>query len=106
MDFFVEASEENARRIIAALKECGFPLSGLSSSDFTVGGRVVHLGHVPLRIVVMTASDGLAFETAWERKVAGASGDQPVHFISREDLIANKKASARKEDLPDLESLI
>jgi hypothetical protein len=29
-----------------------------------------------------------------------------VHFISREDLIANKRASGRKQDLLDLENLM
>jgi hypothetical protein len=106
MDVFVEPSEKNARRVISALEEFGFTLPDLFWSDFTVAGRVVQLGHPPLRIDIMTAIDGVAFETAWERKVAGAYGDQPVHFISREDLIANKKASARKQDLLDLESLL
>ena len=67
---------------------------------------MVHLGHPPLRIDLLTAIDGVSFGEAWDRRVGGTYGGQPVQFISRNDLIANKKASGRKQDLLDLESLL
>ena len=105
MDVFVEASEPNARRIISALEHFGFALPDLTWNDFTVAGRVVQLGQPPLRIDLLTAIDGVTFAEAWARRIPGRYGDQPVAFISRQDLIANKKASGRKQDLLDLESL-
>jgi hypothetical protein len=53
----------------------------------------------------MTTIDGVVFEEAWSRKLDSHYGDQKVHFISKDDLIANKRASGRKQDLLDLESL-
>ena len=105
LDVFIQASEENAHRIMAALLDFGFTTSPLSWKDFTVLGRVVQLGQMPLRIDLRTAIDGVAFDDAWTRRVNAPYGRQQVPFISKVDLIANKKASGRKQDLLDLESL-
>ncbi len=105
MDVFVRASESNARLVIKALADFGFELSSLTWKDLTVSGRVVQLGFSPLRIDIMTAIDGVAFGDAWGRKVESRYGKETVFFISKADLIANKRASGRKQDLLDLESL-
>jgi hypothetical protein len=105
LDVFVESSESNARLIIKALSDFGFELSSLTWKDFAASGRVVQLGFPPLRIDIMTAIDGVSFDDAWSRKVESRYGNEKVYFISREDLIANKRASGRKQDLLDLESL-
>lgn len=105
LDVFVRASEHNARRVIEALADFGFELSSLTWKDLTVSGRVVQLGFPPLRIDIMTAIDGVAFDDAWSRKVESRYGKEAVFFISKSDLIANKRASGRKQDLIDLESL-
>lgn len=105
MDVFVEASEENARRIMQALVEFGFLVSSLSWKDFAGPDKVVQLGHPPLRIDILTGIDGVRFDEAWARRVSAGYGEQQVAFISKADLIANKRASGRKQDLLDLESL-
>jgi len=106
MDVFVEASENNARLMMQALSDFGVERSPLSWSDFTVYGRVVQLGHPPLRVDIMTAIDGVAFEEAWPRRVESQYGEEKVPFLGKEDLIANKRASGRKQDLLNLESLL
>ena len=105
MDVFIDASEENARRIMQALLEFGFVVSSLSWKDFVTPGRVVQLGQPPLRIDIMTTIDGVEFEDAWARRAVAPYGNQQVSFLSKTDLIANKRASGRKQDLLDLESL-
>ena len=105
MDVFVQPSEENARLVMEALLDFGFIVSSLSWRDFTAPGKVVQLGQPPLRIDILTAIDGVEFNDAWSRRVDSHYGDQPVAFISRADLVVNKKASGRKQDLLDLESL-
>ena len=105
MDVFVRAAEENAHRVMEALLDFGFIVSSLSWRDFAAPGKVVQLGQPPLRIDIMTAIDGVAFDEAWARRVDAHYGDQPVPFISKADLIANKRATGRKQDLLDLESL-
>jgi len=91
--------------IIKALSDFGFEPSSLAWKDFAGTGRVIQLGFPPLRIDIMTAIDGVSFDDAWSRKVESRYGDEKVYFISKEDLIATKRASGRKQDLLDLESL-
>jgi hypothetical protein len=105
MDVFIHPSNDNARLIIKALSDFGFELSSLTWEDFTIPGRVVQLGYPPLRIDLLTGIDGVTFDEAWSRKVESYYGAQRVYFISKVDLIANKRASGRKQDLLDLESL-
>jgi hypothetical protein len=105
MDIFVHASEENARRIMEALEEFGFVSPSLTWQDFATPGRVIQIGYPPLRIDLITSIDGVEFDEAWPRRVESSYGDQTVHVISKDDLIANKRASGRKQDLLDLEDL-
>ena len=46
-------------------------------------------------------------DTLWERRVPGAIADGtiPTHFISAADLLANKLATGRLQDLADAEEL-
>jgi len=106
IDVFVRPSEENARLVIRALADFGFDLESLTWKDLAAARRVIQLGDPPLRIDIMTAIDGVTFDGAWSRKVASRFGGQEIHLISREDLIANKRASGRKQDLLDLEHLL
>lgn len=105
MDVFVASTETNARRVLQALAEFGFELSPLTWRDLAVPGKVVQLGYPPLRIDIITTIDGVSFVDAWSRRFESHYGNQPVHFISKDDLIANKRASGRKQDLLDLDSL-
>ncbi len=102
---FVRPSEENAHRILKALADFDFASPSLTWQDFTVEGRVVQLGYPPLRIDLLTAIDGVTFDDAWSRRVESLYGREKVYFISKDDLIANKRASGRKQDLLDLEDL-
>ncbi|MCC7436053.1 MAG: hypothetical protein IT363_15350 [Methanoregulaceae archaeon] len=63
------------------------------------------MGRLPLRIDVLNHIDGVNFEEAWSRRVIGVLGDVRVAFISRKDLIRNKRASGRIKDQADVESL-
>ncbi len=101
IDFFVEPSEENARRIIEALRRFGFGSMDLSPRDFTQSGIVVQLGFPPNRIDLMTSIDGVDFSAAWKDRVAANIDQLPTNFISREHLLANKRAVGRPKDLAD-----
>lgn len=105
MDIFVRASEANARHIITALEDFGLATPSLAWQDFATVGRVVQIGFPPLRIDLITAIDGVLFEDAWARRVESTYGQQRVYVISKGDLITNKRASGRKQDLLDLEDL-
>jgi hypothetical protein len=42
------------------------------------------------------------FDSCWERRVEVEIGGQRVPFLSPSDLVANKKASGRPQDLADV----
>ena len=104
-DVFVEPSPENATRVLAALSDFGFGSLNLSVADFAKPGQVVQLGFPPNRIDIITRIDGVTFKEAWETRVAGTFGDEPVFFIGKLELIRNKKAAGRPKDLIDLDLL-
>jgi hypothetical protein len=105
IDLFVRPVCENAGKILAALDEFGFGSLDMSEDDFTTQGRVIQLGVPPIRIDIITRVSGVSWEKANLNKVPGQYDQTPVYFISREDFIANKKATGRKKDAADVEAL-
>ena len=105
IDLYVRPVRENARLVLAALHEFGFGSLDLSEDDFAAPGKVVQLGVPPVRIDIITSVSGVSWEKADTGKVPGKYGETPVCFISREDLIANKRATGRKKDAADIEAL-
>ncbi len=105
IDLFVRPVRENAQRILAALNDFGFGSLNLSEEDFITPGIVVQLGVPPVRIDIITRVSGVSWEKADAGKVPGHYADTPVYFISREDFVANKRATGRKKDAADLEAL-
>ncbi len=105
IDLFVKPVCDNAKRVIVALDEFGFGSLDLSEDDFTTPGKVIQLGVPPIRIDIITRISGVSWEKANSDKVPGQYDQTPVFFISREDFIANKKATGRKKDAADIEAL-
>jgi hypothetical protein len=105
IDLFVRPARDNAQRILAALNDFGFGSLHLSEEDFITPGMVVQLGVPPVRIDIITRVSGVSWEKADAGKVPGHYVDTPVYFISREDFVANKRATGRKKDAADLEAL-
>jgi len=105
LDLFVRPTPDNAARIVRALRDFGFGSLGLAAEDFTQDYRAIQLGFEPNRIDVLTALTGVSFDEAWEGRVPAVLDGIPVHFISRELLIRNKRACGRPEDLADLSRL-
>lgn len=60
------------------------------------------MGRPPNQIDIITSIDGVTFEQAWNTRVPSTYGGIPVWYIGRTELIANKKAAARPQDLADL----
>lgn len=105
LDVFVKPEPINARNIMRALHAFGFGSVGLTEVDFEQEERVVQLGFPPVRVDIITSITGVSWEQARSGRVQGQFGDLPVHYIGREDLIANKRALGRKKDLADLEAI-
>ena len=63
------------------------------------------MGLAPNRIDILFDLKGLTFDAAWRRRVCDVVGDIDTCFLSRVDLIINKEAVGRKQDLADVEKL-
>ena len=107
LDVWVRPTEDNAAAVWRALAKFGAPLSmlNLHESDFRHPDRVVQLGLPPYRIDILTSISGVAFEEAWDGRVAGTLFGVTVSFIGRDAFLRNKRASGRPRDLEDIRSL-
>ena len=65
----------------------------------------ISLGEIPVKVDVISKLPGVDFDQAWARRATGPFGSETVSFISREDLISNKRAVARPKDLLDVVEL-
>jgi hypothetical protein len=106
IDILVEPNIKNAERIIRTLNEFGFGSLNLSKEDFSKKNKIVQLGYEPVRIDIITSIPKATFKQIWENKVKGTYGKEKVFFIGLNELISNKKASRRKQDLADLDVLL
>lgn len=105
LDVWVEATPDNARRVMHALQAFGAPLTDISEADFASSGVTYQIGLPPRRIDVLTELTGLSFTDAWPGRVRGPFGDLKVDFIGRADFIHNKRQTGRLKDLADIEGL-
>jgi len=101
----VRPTSENAGRILAALAEFVFGNIGLTVGDFTADDRVIQLGRDPNRIDLLTRLWGVDFDQAWDRRLSGTLDSVPVAILSRADLLTNKRATGRPQDLADIAAL-
>jgi hypothetical protein len=105
LDVWVDPDPENAARVYRALSAFGAPLEDVAESDFVDPDLVFQIGVAPNRIDVVMGIEGVEFPDAWPRRVEGRYGPCPIHVISRQDLITNKRAVGRPRDQEDLRAL-
>ena len=105
IDIWVDATPENASRVMRALSAFGAPLASVSETDFAREGVTYQIGVPPGRIDILTALTGLAFADAWPDRVSRPFGDVDVNFIGRAAFVRNKRATGRLKDLADIEGL-
>lgn len=100
LDILIEASHNNARRLLDALTEAGLVTASLTSADEILANEIT-VFQDRVRIDVQTRTPGLVFETSWERRNEMEYGGQVFHVVSLEDLISSKRAAGRDIDLQD-----
>jgi hypothetical protein len=105
LDLWVDTKPANAQRVYKALVEFGVPLLGYSPEDFTERYSVFQIGVEPQRIDVLGNISGVRFSSAWEKRRTSRVEGLTIHFIALADLIKNKEAAGRPQDLIDLANL-
>jgi len=105
IDVWVEASGENAKKLVGVVSEFGFRGPELTEGLFLESNRVIRMGLPPVRIEVLTGVSGVTFAECYASRLTADLDGVPVAVISLGDLKKNKRASGRPKDLADLEEL-
>ena len=105
LDMLIGTDTVNAEAVYQSLVEFGAPLTGLTPRDFSEEGFFFQMGVPPVRVDILMGIPGIQFEECWKRRVEVDFDDLKVIFISKEDLIASKRAAGRPQDLIDADLL-
>jgi predicted nucleotidyltransferase len=101
IDLVLEPSPENLDRAAEALDRFGAPPVVVEGVRCMQPTEVVFFGQPPLRIDFLRTIDGVTTETLFANAVTTTLDHVPVRVISLPDLISNKRAAARPQDLLD-----
>lgn len=105
LDIWLLPEPENAVRILKAIIAFGFGSLDIKEDDLTKENSIIQLGYPPLRIDLLTSIDGVHFNECYPNRKTIEIDGLFVNFIGYNDLIKNKKASGRHQDLGDIENL-
>lgn len=105
LDLLVDPTQDNLSRVYRALARFGAPTHVLAALEELSDGEVLWMGNPPVRVDILQKVDGVDFAAAFERRTIADWHGVRVSIISRDDLIASKKAAGRPQDLLDLDNL-
>ena len=105
LDVLISTDTANAEAVYNALHEFGAPLTDLTPKDFSEEGFFFQMGVPPVRVDVLMGIPGIKFDECWNRRVEVDFEGLNVIFISKQDLIASKRAAGRPQDLIDADLL-
>ncbi len=104
-DIWVESSAENSEKIYKSLSDFGAPLSDITEKTFAEKDIVFQIGVAPRRIDIITHIDGVKFKDAYLDKEEIEIEKLKIPFLSKENIIKNKKATGREKDKLDIKYL-
>ncbi len=105
IDIWVEPTEENADKTIAAINSFFGSSIGLDKAKFTTPGMLTKLGKEPFRVDFITSLPELEFDEAYTDSLIAPFGSLTVRYISIRHLIKVKEIAARPQDLADVSIL-
>jgi len=105
LDVWIDASEGNASKLLAALCDFGFGSLGIAKADLMTANQIVQLGYPPNRIDIITSLTGLNFGECYAAREQLVIDGVSVNVIDLVHLKQSKRQAGRHQDLADLESL-
>src|SRR5262245_24006140 len=99
LDVWVEPRLQNAERVWRALKRFGAPLLKIEVAEFADSSTVYRIGKEPNRIDIASSISGVSFDRAWRNRARTTYGGLPLSVIGGFDLIRNKQAVGRPQDM-------
>ena len=108
LDVFIAPTAANARRAEAAIRDFfgGARPKYADAKTLLDPDSIVQLGSAPVRIDLLSRLGAVPrFTDAWKRRLEARFGRVPAHYVSLDDLIAEKAHWARDQDIADLRQL-
>lgn len=105
LDIFIRPTEDNARAVFNALLALGVPLEGLTPSDLLNDEENLRFGPAEDHIDILPSIGEMTFDQVWRNRIETTVAGLSVPFISKSDLIENKRQVGRLRDLADAEEL-
>ena len=104
LDILIEATPENARQLLAALLGAGLGTASLTTVDDVLANEIT-IFRDRVRVDVQTSTLGITFDDAWQRRKTLSYQGQEFFILSKQDLIASKRAAGRDVDIEDVRLL-
>lgn len=105
LDIWIAVNDRTALKMVEVMKEFGFNPPELQKELFLKEQKVIRMGVPPMRLEILTSIDGVDFQPCFKNRLVADFGDFQVNFISKSDLLINKCASGRPQDLVDFDKL-
>ena len=105
LDIFIRPTEENARAAFDALLALGVPLEGLEPNDLLDDQENLRFGPEEDHIDILASIGEMPFDQVWRNRIETEVEGLTVPFISKADLLENKRQVGRLRDLADAEEL-
>ena len=102
LDLLVSGEGDNLERVGAALTAFGAPANVVAAARAMGPTDVVFLGVPPVRVDILRSADGIETEAVLARSQTLDLAGVRVRVIALADLIANKRAAGRPQDLADV----
>jgi hypothetical protein len=99
MDIWVRPTPENAERV---LERFGAPRHRLTLDDLQMPDNVIQIGVAPNRIDILTSITGVEFDDARRNCCQTTIDGLSISVIGRNELLQNKRALGRPQDLADV----
>lgn len=105
IDILIACNNDNAKKLVGALKEFGASLSGIDTAFFAEKGKFYKIGRPPNRIDIITSAEGADFSDIYNTRVIKDLRGVKIQFIDKENLIKLKESAGRPQDIADVEKL-
>ena len=102
LDLLISGVDGNLERVASALAAFGAPAHVIEIVRRLTTSEIAHFGVPPVRVDLLRSADGIDAEAAIARAQPATLGELTIPVLTIDDLIANKRAANRPQDLADV----
>lgn len=106
VDIFVRPSHQNAIQLLKVMERYGYTNGEFDLEDFTKVPSYLSFARYDGWIDIMTFTLGVSFDECYDNRLVLEIQGVPVNFIGLRQLLENKRATGRPQDIRDLENLM